>query len=51
MKLSEDFIKTIERNCEANERDGMLHCKACGGLIHIDWFEKTLECLSCDEID
>ena len=50
MKIPQQFIKYIEDNCDIEESTGMLRCNKCHNRVTIDWFEKKLECLGCDEL-
>lgn len=50
MKIPEDFIKHIEGSCSVSETEGTLTCNKCGSKVVVDWFEKTLECLGCDDL-
>ncbi len=41
----------IAKYCDVDEGTGELRCKKCGERVVVDWFEKTIECLGCDEVD
>lgn len=44
------FMGYIKEKCRVDEISGALVCKQCGATVHVDWFEKALECEGCDEI-
>lgn len=50
MKIPNDFIMWIETHCDVEEISGRIYCKKCGHRVFIDWFEKELQCSSCDEL-
>jgi len=41
----------IARYCLVDEGTGELRCKKCHNRVVVDWFEKKIECLGCDEVD
>lgn len=44
------FLDRILEKCRVSELTGDWACKRCGNLVEVDWFEKTKECLGCDEV-
>ena len=50
MKIPQNFTEYIEESCDVDEQDGELRCKKCSCKVIIDWFEKKLECIGCDEL-
>jgi len=45
------FGERIADECLVNEETGDLVCKKCKKKVLVDWFELSLECTGCDEID
>ncbi len=50
LSIPKAMIDYMEKSCVVDEIDGELYCKKCGNRVRIDWFEKSIECLGCDEL-
>ena len=50
MIISDKFKEYIEETCDIDKFDGKLRCKKCGCKVVVNWFERQLDCIGCDEL-